>query len=158
MRARQHWGECSVMAANREAIPSQLQTDRKHQNCAINDESRAKSGSHLLLQGKQRHQAPLKWARNSHCGAAAAAAVRKTGALCLKELQQRHFSGIRLVTITVLSRKSLEKTKQIQPCCLTYYTTNQLGTSPTIFSTPKTFREHLKIVSNTKNQRGAPKT
>ena len=89
-------------AANREVIPSQLQTDRKHQNCAINDDSRAGSGSHLLLQGKQRHQAPLKWgARNSHCGAAAAAAVRKTGALCLKELQQRHFPGIRLVTITV---------------------------------------------------------
>ena len=89
------------MAANREAIPSQLQTDRKHQNCAINDDSRAGSGSHLLLQGKQWHQAPLKRARNSPCGAAAAAAVRKTGALCLKELQQRHFPGIRLVTITV---------------------------------------------------------
>ena len=58
----------------------------------------------------------------------------------------------------IWSRKSLEKAKQIQPCCLTYYTTNQLGTSPTIFSTTKTFREHLKIVSNTKNQRGAPKT
>ena len=89
------------MAANREAIPSQLQTDRKHQNCVINDDGRAGSGSHLLLQGKQRQQAPLKWARNSHCGAAAAAAVRKTGALCLKELQQRHFPRIRLVTITV---------------------------------------------------------
>ena len=58
----------------------------------------------------------------------------------------------------ILSRKSLEMAKQIQPCCLTYYTTNQLGTSPTIFSTTKTFREHLKIVSNTKNQRGAPKS
>ena len=97
------------MAANREAIPSQLQTDRKHQNCVINDDSRAGSGSHLLLQGKQRQQAPLKWARNSLCGAAAAAAVRKTGALCLKELQQRHFPGIRLVTITV-SRTLVYKT------------------------------------------------
>ena len=57
----------------------------------------------------------------------------------------------------ILPRKSLEKAKQIRPC-LTYYTTNQLGTSPTIFGTPKTFREHLKIVSNTENQRGAPKT
>ena len=28
----------------------------------------------------------------------------------------------------IFSRKSLEKAKQIQPCYLTYYTTNQLGT------------------------------
>ena len=95
-------GQMQCHGCNRKAIPSQLQTDRKHQNCAINDDSRAGSGSHLLLQGKQRQQAPLKWARNSHCGAVAAAAVRKTGALCLKELQQRHFPGIRLVTITVV--------------------------------------------------------
>ena len=54
----------------------------------------------------------------------------------------------------ILSRKSLEKTKQIQPCCLTYYTKNQLGTSPKIWSTPKTFRSQLKIGRNTKNLRG----
>ena len=49
----------------------------------------------------------------------------------------------------ILSRKSLDKTKQIQPCFLTYYTT-----SPKIWSTTKTFRNHLKIARNTKNQRG----
>ena len=53
----------------------------------------------------------------------------------------------------IFSRKSLEKTKQIQPCCLTYYTTNQLGTSTKIWSTLKIFRNHLKIARNTKNQR-----
>ena len=54
----------------------------------------------------------------------------------------------------ILSRKSLEKAKQIQPCCLTYYTTNQLRTSPKNWSTPITFRNHLKIARDTKYQRG----
>ena len=49
----------------------------------------------------------------------------------------------------ILSKKSLEKTKQIQPCCLTYYTKTQLGTSPKIWSTPKTFRK-AKIEIDTK--------
>ena len=57
----------------------------------------------------------------------------------------------------ILSRKSLEKTKQIQPYCLTYFSTNQLGRSPKIWSTPKTFRNHLKIARNTKNLKGTSK-
>ena len=57
-----------------------------------------------------------------------------------------------------LSRKSLEKNKQIQPCFSTDLTTNQLGTSPKTWSTPKTFRNHLKIARNTKNLRGTWKT
>ena len=40
---------------------------------------------------------------------------------------------------------------------MTYYTTNQLGTSPKR-STPKTLRNHLKIAGDTKNQRGTWKT